>query len=322
MTRGRDFTDQTMRHRISGTERDRADFAVRAASSPGRRQTGIMEIAMIKGTIRRIFSDFLMNSRLREYEEFLIFAIGCGYEVCSIPHFWCLTNRGRTQATGKTLILRHDIDTDIGTARAMWEIEGKLGIKSSYYFRLSTVDVLLMRDIEAYGGSVGYHFEELATVAKCEGLKVRKQVLEYLPRIRALFEKNLTELRDRTQLPLRFVASHGDFVNRRLGIANSVILDDAPFRERLDIELEAYDDALMRHFQSRYTDKEYPVYWSPEDPVKALEAGHSVVQVLIHPRQWCVNIKVNFWDDIRRAYDGLLYSCGIPNHIRSCGTRS
>ena len=167
----------------------------------------------------------------------------------------------------KLLILRHDVDSDIETTRAMWRIERELGIKSSYFFRLSTVDLPLMREIEACGGSVGYHFEELATVAKRKGLKTREQVMEDLPYMRDPFERNLTELRDQTQLPLRFVASHGDFVNRRLGVPNWVILRDAAFRDRMNIELEAYDEACMRHVQSRHSDGQpYPTYWEPAPP--------------------------------------------------------
>ena len=85
------------------------------------------------------------------------------------PPFLCLTERGRIQPMDKLLILRHDIDTDIETTRAMWRVERELGIKTSYFFRLSTVDLPLMREIEACGGSVGYHFEELATAAKPKG---------------------------------------------------------------------------------------------------------------------------------------------------------
>lgn len=65
---------------------------------------------------------------------------------------------------------RHDIDTDVGGARAFFEIEKALGIRASYYFRLSTIDRDLMREINSYGSEVGYHYEELATHAKRYGL--------------------------------------------------------------------------------------------------------------------------------------------------------
>jgi hypothetical protein len=36
--------------------------------------------------------------------------------------------------------------------------------------------------------------------------------------------------------------SHGYFVNRRLEMSNSTILEDRPFRGDIGIELEAYDE--------------------------------------------------------------------------------
>jgi len=261
----------------------------------------------------RIYSDFIMRSRLEEYRELLTFAMRCGYEVCSIPAFWYLTDRGKCSSSKKILILRHDIDTDLHTAHSMWQIERSLNIRSSYFFRLSTVDVALMQEIEAFGGSAGYHYEELATVAKREGLTTRQKVVEKLPEIRELFESNLTHLRERSQLPLRFVAAHGDFVNRRLGIPNWVMLQDPELRSRLNIELEAYDSALMKYIHSRHTDREYPSTWVPESPLKAIEARIESIHVLVHPRQWRVNWRENIIDDIQRMYQGFVYSGGIKN---------
>ena len=101
-------------------------------------------------------------------------------------------------------MLAYDIDTDISTARSMWQIEEGARYQSLYFFRICTADVDLMREIEGYGGSAGYHFEELATVAKLKGSRCREQVMRTLPCMRDLFESNLTKLRIRTGLPLRF----------------------------------------------------------------------------------------------------------------------
>ena len=201
---------------------------------------------------------------------------------------------------------------------SLWQIEKTLGIKSSYFFRICTVDVDLMREIEGYGGSAGYHFEELATVAKRRGgFNNLEEIMRTLPCMRDLFESNLTKLRIRTGLPLRFVAAHGDFVNRRIGIPNEVILDDAPLRKRLDIELEAYDATYMHLVQSRHSDCEYPEFWRPGDPRCAIEAGVGVIQVLVHPKYWWANCWVNLVDNTWRIYEGLLYSCGIPDRLQT-----
>ena len=82
-----------------------------------------------------------------------------------------------------------------------------------------------------------------------------------------------------------------------------MILRDAAFRDRMNIELGAYDEACMRHVQSRHSDdKPYPTYWKPAPPLSALESGINIVYVLVHPGRWQANFKENVVNDIRRLY--------------------
>lgn len=256
----------------------------------------------------RLCADFFMPSRLGEYKDLLQFALDHQYQVCSIRHFLEITDHGQNQPKGQYLILRHDIDTDVSTAKAMWAIEQLLSIKSSYYFRLSTLDIPFMREIEAAGGEVGYHYEEIATIAKQKRLKTRDQVNAVMPEIRALFRDNLNRLRGKTSLPLRIAASHGDFVNRKLGMRNCEILSDNNFREQLGIEHEVYDQHLMRFVKSRHADLAgYPRLWEPNDPASAITSGIDLIYVLVHPRQWRVNRKESLTDNIRRMVEGVRY---------------
>ena len=48
-----------------------------------------------------------------------------------------------------------------------------------------------------------------------------------MPEAKAEFAANLETIRSRTGLPMPVVSAHGDFVNRRLGMANWAILADA-----------------------------------------------------------------------------------------------
>src|SRR5262249_31005457 len=141
-----------------------------------------------------------------------------------------IKNNGEIESYKKYLVLQHDIDTDTTSAKAMWDIEKALGVKGSYYFRLSTIDICLMKEIEFSGGEASYHFEEIATIAKQKGLKSREHILSYMPYIRTEFEENLNSLRKKSGLPMKIVAAHGDFVNRKLRVFNWEILQDNNFR--------------------------------------------------------------------------------------------
>ncbi len=266
------------------------------------------------GIWHRIYSDFFMPSRLEDYRLILEKALAHGYQVFSIERFWEDIKANNIKAGVKKLILRHDIDTDASCARAMWEIERSLGVFGSYYFRLSTLDYPLMLEITGAGGEASYHFEEIATVAKQRGLSAKQQVYRKMPYIQELFRHNLEQLRARTGLPMQIVASHGDFVNRRLQAPNWLLLENEDFRQDVGVELEVYDNAFMRYVASRHADTHYPRFWQPNDPLAAIDNGEPVIYLLVHPRHWRVNILVNAADDIRRVWEDIIYRLRVKKN--------
>jgi hypothetical protein len=251
---------------------------------------------VLRRAFNRVYSDLLLPDRLEEYRALLVHAREHGYEIHSI-------GSSRQAADGRRLVLRRDVDTDPGTARAMFEIERELGARASYFFRLSTVDPALMRSIEAHGGEAGYHFEELAAVAKERRLRSRDEVARHMPEIRARFRANLLRLRGETGAPLRVAAAHGDWMNRRLGMSNAELLDDA-LRRELAIDWEAYDAGLMPG-RWRAADAPYPRFWAAEDPHDAIARGLPLVHVVTHPRHWRRNARASLREDLRRAAEGL-----------------
>jgi hypothetical protein len=276
-------------------------------------------VTRLSGKIReRVYGDFLMPSRLAVYRALLETALGAGYKVVSIEGFWALIKGGSIDPAGRYLVLRNDIDTGPRTARAMWAIERSLGIASSYFFRLSSLDLALMADIGGAGGEASYHYEELATVAKRRHLRTPAEALQYLPEAQDLFRVNLDRLRASSGQPIRIVASHGDFVNRKLGLTNWLLLADERFRAEVGIELETYDAAFMDHVTSRHADLTNPPYWTPADPLTAIARDESVIYVLVHPRSWQVERGLNARDDLVRAWQSLRYALpGLPSSNRS-----
>lgn len=262
----------------------------------------------------RVYADFLMPSRLPTYRRLLETFLEAEYVVVSIETYWDLIKTGMLDPGKRTVILRHDIDTDPGTGRRMWEIEQDLGVGGSFFFRLSTVDEALMRAIAESGGHASYHYEELATVSKRHRIRTSADVDRYLGEARDEFRGNLAFLRRRTGLPLNIVASHGDFVNRRLGVPNWHLLTDTGFRRDVGVDLETYDEAIMSYVTSRHSDTLHPRYWMPEDPHAAITRGERVIYLLVHPRHWRVARGVNVKDDATRFWESVAYR--LPVHRR------
>ncbi len=258
----------------------------------------------------RVYADFLMPSRLGSYRTFLESALGAGYVFDSLGAFNARPARDDADGTGRRLILRHDVDTDRDTARSMFEIERSLGIAGSWFFRLSTIDPTLMASIAESGAEASYHYEELATIAKHRRLRTRASAIAALPEARERFSGNVQRLRDLTGLPMRVVASHGDFMNRRLGVPNWEILTDPEFRAAVSVDLEAYDGALMDRVTARHSDTLHPVYWTPGDPAASIGKGERVIHVLVHPRHWRTARRINAADDIRRVAEAV--QLGLP----------
>lgn len=262
---------------------------------------------MIKRIWERIYSDFLMPSRLKDYKAILQEALQRQYNIFSIEQFWNTYQVGKYSNDSKHLILRHDIDTDVATAKEMFRIERRLGVTASYYFRLSTLDIPFMNALYDYGSEASYHYEEIATYAKINYITNPQEIYSNLEKIQDLFAKNLGELRNITGLPMNIVASHGDFVNRYLRIPNHELLKDTEFRIKHGIVLEVYDNKIMQLVTSRHSDTTYPKFWNPNSPLEAIRRESKVIYLLTHPRQWRVNVKENFMDDINRIVEGVSY---------------
>jgi hypothetical protein len=147
----------------------------------------------------------------------------------------------------------------------------------------------------------------LATVAKRRRLRTRFEALQHVAEAQALFRANLEDLRSETGLPMRVAASHGDFVNRRIGAANWLILEDPGFRGDVGVDLEGYDHDLLAAMPVRSTDTAPPRCWTPTDPSAALRSGEQVVYALVHPRHWRVARSINARDNLSRVIQEVDY---------------
>lgn len=256
---------------------------------------------MIKKLLNRLYGDYMMPSRLQEYEAVIIEAKNRGFTFLSIRDVCILAESNRLP--NRYIVYRHDIDSDPITAREMFEIEQKHNVRSSYYFRLSTVDIDLMKKIEGFGSEASYHFEEIATFAKQEHIKDSAEIIQKLPIIKEFFFQNLTRLENQLHYKITTVASHGDFANRKLNIVNFELLKDKYFREKCGIVCECYDKGLMQYFDTRINDAPYPVYYEPLSPINAFQENKQKIYFLVHPKQWKSSFFYNTKENALRLYE-------------------
>lgn len=259
----------------------------------------------MKAVLRRIYSDYGMPSRLARHERLLLAGHEAGFVQTSVREFFEIAKTGQL-AGSKFIVHRHDIDTDLRTTRKMLAIEKRHGIKSSYYFRLSTLDFDLMQEIEEYGSEASYHYEELAAYAKKHKIKDPSLVRRRLPEIRELFRANFSWVEKGLGKKLRTVASHGDFANRRLKLNNAEILADQQLRHDCGIECEAYDSALLDHIDMYIADRPPPQYYCPAPPLDAI-AKYDKICLVTHPRQVETNWKENTKANLYRFYEAVTW---------------
>lgn len=228
-----------------------------------------------------------------------------GYTFYTIPEFYEKFVLKSIQPD-KAFIHRHDIDTDPKTAKLMFETELKLGIKSSYYFRLSTVDIEFMKKIHDNGYEVGYHYEEIAQYCKDYKLKSLDQVLLKMTEIQERFSTNFLKLEKSLGFKIKTIASHGDFVNRKLGYSNFELIDKE-LMSQLGIDLECYNKELLASFDVKLSDYTYPHFYRDKTVEDAFVEGANVIYLLTHPRHWRAAPWINTKDNFQRLMEGIKY---------------
>lgn len=257
--------------------------------------------------LNRIYSDFLLPSRMNEYEKLIVAAKEAGYKHITIRDFYKKLKSSSVVASDKYFIHRHDIDTDVNTARMFFELEKKHQVVSSYYFRLSTFDVSLIKKIDEAGFEVGYHFEELSDYCKQNGIKNSVELPSHFEAIKNKFKANCSFFEEKSKVKIKSVAAHGDFVNRILDIPNNAFISHALLNS-LGIEFECYDELLIKNYNYIGSDTIYPNFYRPTSPFDAIKKGIPVVYFLSHPRHWRSNIIENVTDNINRFREGLSYN--------------
>ena len=260
-------------------------------------------IAVIKN---RIYSDYFMPSRLDEYENIIKNLSEAGYEHITFRDY-NQKLKNNSLDNKKYFINRHDIDTDVATAKKFFKIEKKYNVKATYYFRLSTLDFEFMKEIEEYESEASYHFEGIATYTKRNHIKSKDEIITHLDKIKEEFKQNFQMIESKMEtIKLQTVCSHGDFANRKLGIVNNMITKDLKLREELEIECETYDKDIMNSFDIYLSDGAFSLDTTAKDIIKMID-NKNIICMLTHPRQWNTSWLCNTKENIKRLYEGLVW---------------
>jgi hypothetical protein len=253
---------------------------------------------------RRLYRDYIQRERLDEFETLLQHARDQRYVTMTLSEFAERGEVSPAKRPERILLLRHDIDSDVARARRMWEIERRIGVIGSYFFRLCTWDVGFMRELSATGFEVGYHYEELATLIKEQGATTPEEARELRHAAGIQLRATVDRLRATSGLALDVFAAHGDFANRVVGVSNHELLLDSDLRKEIGVRLEAYD--IESGISVRSSDHGNGG-WCPADPGDAIRQGAPVIEVLVHPRAWGGAPLVNARADLGRLGEGGRY---------------
>jgi hypothetical protein len=138
----------------------------------------------------------MMDFTLKSYQSLLEAFQQNGYQ------FQTFEEMMTKPAKGKLVVMRHDVDEKAWNALKMAQLENKLGIRATYFFRIvkqSNVPEVI-RQIVALGHEVGYHYEDLAMAEGDDALAIKS------------FEENLDYFRG--YYPVKSVCMHGSSTSK------------------------------------------------------------------------------------------------------------
>jgi hypothetical protein len=236
----------------------------------------------------KLFTKYLQNNRIKEYENIIKLALKKDYEIISLRDYV----EEKFNNNKKLLILRHDVDhRSLGT-KMMFEVEKKYGVHSSFYFRNSTFEAKLMKEIESYGSEASLHFETIADFVKANDIKSKEELLkinDWQKRCLDILKCNIERFRKLIDLPCITIASHGEYENRLVGIPNNYLTEDISVYDYLGIKLEAYNQDFINKVTCYISDVPIEIndgYRYGVTPIKAIEKDEKIILFLSHPNHW------------------------------------
>jgi len=236
----------------------------------------------------KLFWSYLKNDRVKEYDKIIQRAKDADYEIISLRDYI----EDNYDKDKKLMILRHDIDHFSDGTRMMFEVEKKYGVKSSFYFRNSTYEPKLMKEVEKYGSEASLHFEPIADFVKANSIKSRDELYAFerwQERCLLILKANLDRYRNLLDIPCVTIASHGEYENSLVKRPNNYLTEDVETYDYLDIKLEAYNKEMIDKVTCYISDVPIEIndgYRYGVTPLEAIAREEEFIIFLTHPNHW------------------------------------
>lgn len=238
-----------------------------------------------------VFNTILKNDRLKYYGYYITLAKENGYNVCTMSEFY------KHPTEGKHFVLRHDVDHKTPATRRMFNLEKKLHVRSTYYFRKSTIDIKLMNDMIDAGFEVGFHYETLSDYAIENNLsRITEKDIEIS---RERLKQEIREFNKLIKRPIQSVVGHGSKKNLEIGKSNNVLFKDQEYRD-FGILFEGYDDELYsKYVDTHIMDGSLRInsgFSYRQNPIDAITSADKNIIFLSHPNHWYKTFSQWVWN--------------------------
>ncbi len=230
-----------------------------------------------------LIKTILFNTRLNDYHFFLANAKKHGYEMLPLCEFYSKKDR----RTKKHMILRHDVDWQGESTRKMFEAEKIEGVRSTYYFRFSTIDKKLIDEMVGAGFEVGLHYETIADIIREQQLTKKSQI--DINSARERFRDDIIRFEKLIGHKISSCCSHGAPENDKLEISNNSLIEGLPL-SGFGLEFEAYDKSMYEndidvHIMDCTLLYNYGFSYK-DNPITAVSSNSQNIVFLSHPNHW------------------------------------
>ena len=236
----------------------------------------------------KLFIKYLQNDRIKEYNNIIKKAFENDYQVISLRDYALK----EFTVNKKLFILRHDVDHCSNGTKMMFEVEKKYSVHSSFYFRNSTFNPSLMKEIEKYGSEASLHFEPIADFVKANNIKNKEELYamkDWQEICLHLLKCNIDRFRKLLGIPCITIASHGEYENSLVQTPNNYLTENISTYEYLDIKLEAYNKSMIEKVTCYISDVPIEInngYRYGTTPIEAIKRDEKFIMFLTHPEHW------------------------------------